>query len=121
MNSIMIKASLPWDELPQDASRARRLNTAAVIIGVLCFLIIPKIKLPPIPRDAADDSAERIAHIVQERKIELPPPPPKPPEVKKEEKKEDKKEDKKEEKKDEKKSDKEKKKEEKEKNMIFLI
>jgi len=76
MNSIMIKASLPWDELPQDASRARRLNTAAVIIGVLCFLIIPKIKLPPIPREAADDNAERIAHIVQERKIELPPPPP---------------------------------------------
>lgn len=84
MTTIMIKASLPWDELPQDAKRSRRYTAIALAIGLLSSIIIPNIKLPKIERAAADAAAERIARVVQERKIELPPPPPVP---KKEEKK----------------------------------
>lgn len=85
MTTIMIRATLPWDELPQDAKRSRRFTTIALVIGLLTSIIVPNVKLPKIEREAADAQAERIARVVQERKIELPPPPPpvKKPEEKK--------------------------------------
>lgn len=90
MSNHLIDGFLPWDELPENANRARRINIIALGLAILCFIIIPFIKLPPIPR-AEVAIPERVARMV-ERKVELPPPPPKPPEPKKEEKKEEKKE-----------------------------
>ena len=86
MSTHLIRGFLPWDELPENAKRAKRINTVALVLAILCFVIIPFIKVPPVPRTETK-VPERIARMI-ERKVELPPPPPKPPEVKKEEKKE---------------------------------
>jgi outer membrane biosynthesis protein TonB len=86
MSTHLISGFLPWDELPENANRAKRINTVALVLAILCFVIIPFIKVPPVPRTETK-VPERIARMI-ERKVELPPPPPKPPEVKKEEKKE---------------------------------
>ncbi|HEX5276179.1 MAG TPA: AgmX/PglI C-terminal domain-containing protein [Fluviicoccus sp.] len=83
MSSILIRPSLAWDELPEDARRSRRFNTTAMILGLLCFIIIPNIKLPKVERTQQEAIPERMAHIIREQKVELPPPPPKPLEVKK--------------------------------------
>ncbi|RZU37027.1 outer membrane transport energization protein TonB [Fluviicoccus keumensis] len=87
MNTILIKPALAWDELPEDAQRSRRINTVALILGLLCFFIIPNVKLPKIDRTQQEAIPERMAHIIREKKIELPPPPPKPLEQKKVEEK----------------------------------
>jgi protein TonB len=92
MSTHLIRGFLPWDELPENATRAKRINAVALVLAILCFVIIPFIKVPPVPRTETK-VPERIARMI-ERKVELPPPPPKPPEVKKEEKKEAKPEDK---------------------------
>lgn len=92
MSTHLISGFLPWDELPQNTTRAKRINAIALVLSILCFVIIPFIKVPPVPRTETT-VPERIARVV-ERKVELPPPPPKPPEVKKEDKKEAKTEDK---------------------------
>ena len=89
MSTHLISGFLPWDELPENATRAKRINIVALGLAILCFVIIPFIKVPPISRTDTK-VPERIARMV-ERKVVLPPPPPKPPEVKKEEKKEEKK------------------------------
>lgn len=82
-NNIMIRPMLPWDDLPEDATRKRRIDIIALVIAIILCLIVAVVKLPKLKRE---DTVipERIARIV-ERKIELPPPPPPPP--KKEEKK----------------------------------
>jgi TonB family protein len=92
MSTHLISGFLPWDELPENATRAKRINVVALGLAILCFVIIPFIKVPPISRTDTK-VPERIARMV-ERKVVLPPPPPKPPEIKKEEKKEEKIEDK---------------------------
>ena len=92
MSTHLISGFLPWDELPENATRAKRINAVALVLAILCFVIIPFIKVPPVPRTETK-VPERIAQMI-ERKVVLPPPPPKPPEVKKEEKKEAKPEDK---------------------------
>lgn len=92
MSTHLIRGFLPWDELPENANRARKINIIALALAILCFVIIPFIKLPPILRTEVA-VPERVARMV-ERKVELPPPPPKPLEPKKEEKKEAKTEDK---------------------------
>ena len=76
MSSHLISGFLPWDELPENANRARKINIVALALAILCFVIIPFVKLPPIPR-ADVVVPERVARMV-ERKVELPPPPPKP-------------------------------------------
>lgn len=86
MSTHLISGFLPWDELPEHSNRARKINIIALVLAILCFVIIPFIKVPPVQRSEVK-VPERIARAM-ERKIELPPPPPKPPEVKKEEKKE---------------------------------
>ncbi|HNI62865.1 MAG TPA: AgmX/PglI C-terminal domain-containing protein [Agitococcus sp.] len=92
MSTHLISGFLPWDELPEHSNRARKINAIALVLAFLCFVVIPFIKVPPVPRSEVK-VPERVARAI-ERKIELPPPPPKPPEVKKEEKKEVKAEDK---------------------------
>jgi TonB family protein len=86
-NPIMVNAQLPWDVTPEDERRTRRINTVALLIGLLAFIIVPQLKLPKAPR-STEALPERIARVIQEKKVELPPPPPlvKKPEVKKEEK-----------------------------------
>lgn len=82
----LIGGYLPWDELPEHSNRARKINIIALVLAIICFVVIPFIKVPPVQRTEVK-VPERVARIM-ERKVELPPPPPKPPEVKKEEKKE---------------------------------
>ncbi|MBK6757261.1 MAG: energy transducer TonB [Moraxellaceae bacterium] len=86
MSTHLISGFLPWDELPEHTNRARKINIIALVLAILCFVIIPFIKVPIVPRDDVK-VPERIARII-EKKVVLPPPPPKPLEVKKEEKKE---------------------------------
>jgi outer membrane biosynthesis protein TonB len=86
MSTHLTSGFLPWDELPENSNRARKINIIALVLAILCFVIIPFVKVPPVPRTDVK-VPERVARIM-ERKVELPPPPPKPPEVKKEEKKE---------------------------------
>ena len=92
MSTHLISGFLPWDELPEQSNRARKINIIALVLAIICFVVIPFIKVPPVTRSEVK-VPERVARAL-ERKIELPPPPPKPPEVKKEEKKEVKAEDK---------------------------
>lgn len=84
-HNIMLRPMLPWDDLPEDAERKRRIDVIALVLAIILCLLIAFIKLPKLKREEVV-VPERIARIV-ERKIELPPPPP----VKKEEKKEEKK------------------------------
>lgn len=86
MSTHLISGFLPWDELPEHSNRARKINIIALVLAIICFVVIPFVKVPPVPRSEVK-VPERVARAI-ERKIELPPPPPKPPEVKKEEKKE---------------------------------
>ncbi len=86
MSTHLISGFLPWDELPEHSNRARKINIIALVLAIICFVVIPFVKVPPVPRTDVK-VPERVARIM-ERKVELPPPPPKPPEVKKEEKKE---------------------------------
>jgi outer membrane biosynthesis protein TonB len=78
----MLRPMLPWDDLPEDASRKRRIDIIALVIAIILCLVVAVVKLPKLKRE---DTVvpERIARVV-ERKVELPPPPPPP---KKEEKK----------------------------------
>ncbi len=92
MSTHLISGFLPWDELPEHSNRAKKINFIAFGLAIVCFVIIPFIKVPPVPRTDVK-VPERIARMV-EKKVVLPPPPPKLPEVKKEEKKEAKAEDK---------------------------
>ncbi|MDO8330744.1 MAG: AgmX/PglI C-terminal domain-containing protein [Fluviicoccus sp.] len=83
---IQLRPMLPWDDLPEDASRKRRIDIAALVLAIILCLIVAIVKLPKIERkDAA--IPERIARMVERKEILPPPPPP----VKKEEKKEEKK------------------------------
>lgn len=86
MSTHLISGFLPWDELPEQSNRARKINIIALVLAIICFVVIPFVKVPPVPRTEVK-VPERVARIM-EKKVELPPPPPKPPEVKKEEKKE---------------------------------
>jgi protein TonB len=86
MSTHLTSGFLPWDELPEHSNRARKINIIALVLAIICFVVIPFVKVPPVPRTDVK-VPERVARIM-ERKVELPPPPPKPPEVKKEEKKE---------------------------------
>lgn len=76
-------AMLPWDELPEDRNRYRRIMGTALVVGVLFSVAIPFVEVPVQDRREAAKVPERIARVV-ERKIELPPPPP--PKPKEEEK-----------------------------------
>lgn len=94
MSTHLISGFLPWDELPENANRARKINAIALVLAIICFAVIPFVKLPPVPR--TETKVPEVVARAIERQVVLPPPPPKPPEVKKEEKKETKVEEKKE-------------------------
>jgi len=83
---IQLRPMLPWDDLPEDASRKRRIDAFAFILAVILCLIVAFVNLPKIERKDAV-IPERIARMVERKEILPPPPPP----VKKEEKKEEKK------------------------------
>lgn len=81
----ILDGMLPWDNLPQDDQRRRRITLIMVILALLLSLVAHFVKVPKEDRKTAEALPERIARIV-ERKIELPPPPPpKPKEEPKEE------------------------------------
>ncbi|MGH8493385.1 MAG: TonB family protein [Moraxellaceae bacterium] len=80
-----LEAMLPWDDLPSDEERKRRITIIMLTLALLISLLIMFVKVPAQPRSEADAVPERIARVI-ERKVELPPPPPpKPKEEVKEE------------------------------------
>ncbi|MDP2227506.1 MAG: AgmX/PglI C-terminal domain-containing protein [Moraxellaceae bacterium] len=81
----MLDGMLPWDHLPSDAERQRRITIIMLLLALLFTIVIPFIKVPKEDRKTAEALPERIARVV-ERKVEPPPPPPPPKEeLKKEE------------------------------------
>lgn len=83
-----MESMLPWDDLPSDQQRKRRIMILMLAIAFLLSASIPFIKVPKQSRADAEKVPERIARVVQ-RKVELPPPPP-PPKPKEEPKPEEK-------------------------------
>lgn len=82
-----ITSYLPWDNIKSDERPARVLLTLALLLALVSIVVIERVKLPELDRAQAEKLPERLAKLVQERKVEPPPPPP---EVKKEEPKEEK-------------------------------
>lgn len=83
-----MESMLPWDDLPSDQQRKRRIMVVMLLLAFLLSVSIPFIKVPKQDRAEAEKVPERIARVVQ-RKVELPPPPP-PPKPKEEPKPEEK-------------------------------
>lgn len=81
---IALDGMLPWDNLPSDDRRRKLITIIMLVLALLMSVAIPFIKVPKEDRAAAEAMPERIARVV-ERKIELPPPPPKPKEEPKKE------------------------------------
>ncbi|MFP5383885.1 MAG: AgmX/PglI C-terminal domain-containing protein [Gammaproteobacteria bacterium] len=82
-----VTSYLPWDNIKSDERPARVLLTLALLLALVSIVVIERVKVPELDRAQAEKLPERLAKLVQERKVEPPPPPP---EVKKEEPKEDK-------------------------------
>lgn len=73
-----LESMLPWDDLPSDRDRKRRITIVMLLLAFLMSVSIPFIKVPKQTRAESEAVPERIARVV-ERKVELPPPPPPPP------------------------------------------
>lgn len=98
---------LPWDVVPEDSQRAKKITVAVLLFCLILSVIISVLPKPEVKREQAESLPPRLAKLVMKQKAKPKPPPPKV-EKKKEEKKEEKK---KEEKKKEEKPKEEKKKE----------
>lgn len=81
-----ITSYLPWDNIKSDERPARVLLVLALLLALVSIVVIERVKLPELDREQAEKLPERLAKLVQERKVEPPPPPP---EVVKEEPKEE--------------------------------
>jgi protein TonB len=81
---IALDSMLPWDNLPSDEQRRKRITIIMLVMALLLSIIIPFVTVPKEDRATTEAMPERIARVV-ERKIELPPPPPKPKEEPKKE------------------------------------
>lgn len=80
----ILDGMLPWDNLPQDDERRRRITIIMLVLALLLSLVAHFVTVPKEDRKTAEALPERIARVV-ERKVEPPPPPPKPKEEPKEE------------------------------------
>src|SRR3989338_6140573 len=84
---LVVSSYLPWDNVKSDERPARILLILALLVALVSIVIIQRVQIPELDRAQAEKFPERLAKLVQEKKIEPPPPPP---EVKKEEPKEEK-------------------------------
>ena len=75
MATVMrISPILPWDRVPEEESRFRRILLVMLIVLVLASAVITWIKLPPPPRVIKPVVPDRLVKLVVEQKA-LPPPP----------------------------------------------
>ena len=76
MASVMrVSPILPWDRIPEEEGRFRRILLILVIVLFLASLVITWIKLPAPPRVIKPVVPDRLVKLVVEKK-EVPPPPP---------------------------------------------
>ena len=73
--TMRISPLLPWDRVPEEESRFRRLLLIVLAIVLVLGTVITLIKLPPAPRVIRPDVPDRLVKLVVEKK-QLPPPPP---------------------------------------------
>lgn len=75
MATVMrISPILPWDRVPEEESRFRRILLVMLIVLMLASAVITWIKLPPPPRVIKPVVPDRLVKLVVEQKA-LPPPP----------------------------------------------
>jgi len=71
-----VRQTLPWDQLPGESERLRKLMTIMLFLAFLIWLIVPLVKIPKIERAQEEAVPERLAKMVIQQKIQLPPPKP---------------------------------------------
>ncbi len=90
MSTMMrISPLLPWDRLPEEEGRFRKILMSLLVFLLLSSIIVTIIKVPEPPRVLKPALPERLVKLVVEQKEVPPPPPPvvvpkpeeKPPEV----------------------------------------
>lgn len=73
---LYVRQTLPWDQLPGEGERFRKLMSIMLFLAFLIWLIVPLIKIPTIARAQQEAVPERLAKMVIQQKIQLPPPRP---------------------------------------------
>ncbi|NQD38333.1 AgmX/PglI C-terminal domain-containing protein [Permianibacter sp. IMCC34836] len=74
-NTMRLSPILPWDRIPEEEHRFRRILLIMVLFLFVVSVVITMIKLPPAPRVIKPVVPDRLVKLVVEKK-ELPPPPP---------------------------------------------
>lgn len=83
--AFFIDPLLPWDPLPGESSRLRRLLVLMLLLFLIAWVVLPRVQVPVPDRATAEAVPERLAKVVLEKKEEIkPPPPPKKEEIKEE-------------------------------------
>ncbi|MDF3031688.1 MAG: energy transducer TonB [Moraxellaceae bacterium] len=67
---------LPWDPLPGENRRLKRIMFVMLFLALLIRLVVPHIPIPVPDRAEADAVREELAKVVLKRQQELPLPPP---------------------------------------------
>lgn len=71
--------NLPWTDNPRDAHRFQRILAAALILFFLFSVMMQYIDVPKVERPKNEPVPERLARmIIEHKKLQRPPPPPKP-------------------------------------------
>jgi outer membrane biosynthesis protein TonB len=77
MSSLVYNSPLlPWDPLPGENRRLKRIMIVMFFIALLIRLGVPHIPIPLPDRTEAEAIREELAQVVIRRQQELPPPPP---------------------------------------------
>lgn len=75
---LYVSPILPWDVLPGESKRLRRLMGIWLFLAFLIWLIVPYVKIPRLERAQAEAIPEHLAQVVIQQKIKLAPPKPLP-------------------------------------------
>jgi hypothetical protein len=67
---------LPWDPLPGENRRLKRIMLVMLFIALLIRVVVPFIPIPAPDRAAAEAVREELAQVVLKRQQALPAPPP---------------------------------------------
>lgn len=73
---LFISPTLPWDPLPGENKRLKRLMAIMLFLALFIRLVVPHIPMPKIDRAEAEAVPENLAQVILERKQALPPPIP---------------------------------------------
>ena len=66
-STMRISPLLPWDRVPEEESRFRRLLVIVLAIVLVLGTVIMLIKLPPAPRIIRPDVPDRLVKLVVEK------------------------------------------------------